>query len=1066
MKRKLFYSLFTLLLVGLATAVSAQRTVTGTVTDDQTGEPLIGANILVVGTSVGTVSDLDGSYTLNVPEGTTQLSISYTGYTAQTVELGNSDVIDISMSAGSTLDEVVVTGYASERKADIVGSVGVIDTKDALSTPSANLAQQLQGRAAGVVVSGDGAPGEGAKVRIRGFTSFGNSNPLYIIDGVPTKDPGTINPQDIESMQVLKDATAASIYGARAAQGVIIVTTKGGKAGRIQVSYDGYYGVTRVPENSKLDLIGTQEYVEYLQKISTPGAIHPVFGDLTNPTIPDRIVVSPTFRGGVPASDPRADPSLYDISDFGSIYQIMETAQQGTNWFDEVTQNAPIQSHQVNVSGGGEMGNFSASFNYFDQDGAIIETGFKRYAVRLNTNFTPKKWLRVGQNVQVLNQISEGNRTRGEGGAWGWAYRFVPYIPAFDIQGGYGGNAVGQSGNADNAVAFMQRNRFDFNRTWRVFGNMFAEIEPIEGLVVRTSYGVDYSNNYNESYTFKTYENSENTLITGFGGGNTNNFTWTWTNTASYSRTFAEKHNFKVLVGTEAISFQGEGIFGSSNTFDFEDPNFINFNTDQFATPSLSSYAPIPERLFSVFGRIDYIFNDKYIFNATVRRDGTSKITEDKRFGTFPAFGLGWRISAEPWMQGLSWLDDLKIRGGWGQMGSIDNVNAGNQFTLFAAGIGSSFYDINRTQTGPVVGYRPQRQGSLETIWEFSETTNIGLDASFFGEKLNVVVDVYQNNTNNLLVGRVPTGLEPAVLQPSINLGEMVNRGFDISVNNRNRFGDFTYDATLLFSRYVNEVTNIDGNPETFLSRGGNRISDIVRTQAGQPIASFWGYQIDPNDRFFDNQAEIDALQQDGAIIGGLKFRDLNGDGLINTEDQTWLGSPHPDFVMSLNLQIGWKGFDASIFLIWNKGNELFNNVALFTDLQQFVGGVSTRVTRQDWRPGADNSNATHPILTEGNAGYSTFTRSNSSSFFIETGSFLRGRTAQIGYTLPQSVLSRLNFTNIRIYVQAQNFFTITDYSGSDPDINIQGGDDLTMGVDQGNFPSLAQYLFGLQFGF
>jgi len=1066
MKQKLFYSFFTLLLVALATAVSAQRTVTGMVTDDQTGEPLIGANILVVGTSIGTVSDLDGSFTLDVPEDASQISISYTGYTSKTMDLGNSDVIDITMSAGSTLDEVIVTGYAKERKADIVGSVGVIDTKDALSTPSANLAQQLQGRAAGVTVSGDGAPGESAKVRIRGFTSFGNSNPLYVIDGVPTKNPGTINPLDIESMQVLKDATAASIYGARAAQGVIIITTKGGKSGQLRVSYDGYYGVTRVPENSKLDMIGTEEYLEYLQKINTPDFIHPVFGQMSNPTIPERIVVSPTFRGGVSANDPRADPSLYDISDFSSIYQIMETAQQGTNWFDEISQDAPIQSHQVTVSGGGDQGTFAASFNYFDQAGAIIETGYRRYAVRLNSTFTPKKWLRIGENIQIINERNSGNRTRGEGGAWGWAYRFVPYIPAFDIGGGYGGNAVGQSGNADNGVAFMQRNRFDFNRTWRVFGNMFAEIEPIEGLVVRTSYGIDFANTYNEGYTFKTYENSENTLITGYGTGNNNNLTWTWTNTASYARTFAEKHYFKVLVGTEAIDIGGEGLSVSTNTFDFEDPNFINLNTAQFPTPGVSSFAPIPERLFSFFGRVDYIFNDKYIFNATFRRDGTSKIAEDKRFGTFPAFGLGWRISAEPWMQGISWLDDLKVRGGWGQMGSIDNVNAGNQFTLFTAGVGSSFYDINRTQSTPVVGYRPQRQGSLETVWEFSETTNIGLDASFFGEKLNVIFDIYQNNTNDLLVNRVATGLEPTVFQPAINLGQMQNRGFDLSLNTRNRFGDFTFDFTWLTSVYRNEVTDIDGNPETFLSRGGNRISDIVRTQAGQPIASFWGYEIDPNDRFFDTQAEVDALQQDGAIVGGLKFVDNNGDGIINSDDQTFIGSPHPDFVMSFNLEIGWKGFDASIFLIWNKGNELFNNVLIFTDLQQFVGGVSTRVTRQDWRPGADNSNATHPILTEGNAGYSTFTRSNSSSFFIGNGSFLRGRTAQIGYTLPQSLLSRINFTNLRVYVQAQNFFTITDYEGSDPDINIQGGDDLTMGVDQGRFPSLAQYLVGLQFSF
>ncbi|MCA6078919.1 SusC/RagA family TonB-linked outer membrane protein [Fulvivirga sedimenti] len=1052
------------LLAGLLLTVSmayGQQTVSGQITDEN-NDPIPGVNVIIQGTTAGTVTDAFGNYSINASSNDV-LVFSFVGYVTQEIPVGNQTTINVSLATDvQQLQEVVVTGYTSERKADIIGSVGVIDTKAALTTPSANLSQQLQGRAAGVTVSGDGAPGEGAKVRIRGFTSFGNSNPLYIIDGVPTKDPGTVNPSDIESMQVLKDATAASIYGARAAQGVIIITTKSGKSGKMQISYDGYYGTTKVPERSYLDVINTEQYLDYLQRTNTPDYIHPVFGQMSSATIPDRIVSSPGFKGGVSASDPRADPALYDISDFGAAYQIMETSR-GTDWFDEMLRNGPIQNHQITTTGGTENATYSLSFNYFSQDGAFENTGYKRYSARLNTSFKPTKWLRVGENLQVINEESTGNRSRGEGGPWGWAYRFVPYIPARDIGGGFGGNSVGQSGNASNPVAVLARDADDIRKNWRIFGNAFAEVEPIAGLAIRTSFGVDYANFFNEDYNYRSYENSENRSITSYGVNNNNNVSWTWTNTATYAKTFAEKHSFKALVGMEAIQFSGYGLGVATNTFDFDDPVFINLNTAQFPTPNAYSYEPIRESLYSVFGRVDYTYNDKYLFNATIRRDGTSKIAKENRFGTFPAFGVGWRISEESFMSGIDWIDDLKLRGGWGQMGSIDNVNAGNQFTLFGSNIGTSFYDINRTNNSGVVGYTPYRSGSLETVWEFSETTNIGLDATFLTGKLELSIDWYKNNTNDLLVSRVPTGIEPQVFQPAINLGQMVNKGIDIALTNRNRYGDFSYDATLIFSHYKNEVTDIDGNPETFLSRNGDRLSDIVRTKSGQPVSSFWGYEIDPDDRFFDDQSELDELDQDGAVIGSWKYVDQDGNGVIDGNDQTWLGSPHPDFVTSLNLDMRWRNFDFNIFIIWNKGNELFNNVKYFTDMRVFVGGVSDRVINNDWRPGQDNSGATHPRLAPGaENGYTPLTTSTSNSFYVEDGSFLRGRTVQLGYNFSNSLLSRAGISNARIYFQAQNFFTITDYSGADPDINIQGGDDLLMGVDRGGFPSLAQYLIGV----
>ena len=1043
--------------------------VSGTVTNSD-GEALVGASVAIKGTTQGTLTDGNGRFQLSVPDGSTTLVISYLGYERQEVDIAGRTVVNVTMvSAESYLEEVVVTGYTSERKGDILGSVEVVNTEDLLAAPAANLAGQLQGRASGVVVSNDARPGAGAKVRIRGFTSFGQSNPLYIIDGVPTKDASALNPNDIESVQVLKDATAASIYGARAAQGVIIVTTKGGKKGAVQFSYDGYYGVQTIPESSKPDLLNTDEYLEYLRLNNGDAFIHPVFGAVGTGTVPDRIVTSPGFKGGVAANDPRANPDLYDISDFGAAYQIMETSA-GTDWFDAATRPAVIQNHQVTAQGGGDNGTYVFSMNYFGQEGLYNDTDYNRYTARMNTSYKPKKWLRIGENFQFSYDKRDGSSgggggTLGEGSPWASAYRMVPYLPAFDIGGGFSGNAVGESGNATSPVASLSRNADDFRERYRAFGNAFAEIKPLDWITFRTSFGVDYTQFFSRDITYRTYESSENTSITGLGNSSGYNLTWTWTNTATLEQEFGD-HGFKLLLGSEAISFDGNGISVSTNTFDFEDPVFINLNTDQFATPNASSTQPIPEKLASYFARFDYTFQNKYLINATIRRDGTSKIFEDERYGIFPSVGVGWRISEETFLQNVSWLDDLKLRFGWGQMGSIDNVSAGNQFTLFGSSVGSTNYDINRTNNGGAIGYRPNRVGSLTTVWEFSETNNFGLDASMFQSRLVFGFNYFINNTNDLLIGRVRNELEPVVnQQPAINLGQMRNEGFEASLSHRNQIGDFSYDVTLLFTRYQNEVIDIDGNPETFFTRGAARLSNVVRTSVGEPVSYFWGYEIDG---FFQNENELTQVQQDGAVVGSWRFKDLNGDGVINDQDQTNLGNPHPDFTTSLNVDLRWKNFDFNMFWFWNQGSDIWNHNRYFTDMRVFVGGVGSRVLYDGWTP--QNPNALLPRLAPGGeSGYTNFIRSNPSSYFVEDGSFLRLRTMQLGYNMDASTLGFLGISNLRLYVQGQNLLTITDYTGPDPDVTITGqnpNDDLKMGVDESGFPTPRQVLVGLNVTF
>lgn len=1055
----------------LASAMAQDRTVSGTITDDN-GEGLPGVNVIIKGTSTGTVTDLNGGYQLSIPEGAT-LVFSSIGFATQEIAPGSRSVIDVTMAVNvEELEEVVVTGYTSERKADIIGSVEVIDTDDMLTAPAANVAGQLQGRAAGVVVSNDGRPGAGAKVRIRGFTSFGQSNPLYIIDGVPTKDATKINPQDIESVQVLKDATAASIYGARAAQGVIIITTRGGKQGSLSLTYDMYYGTQTMPQKSIPELLNTEEYAEYLNKNNGAGFIHPVFGDAGNPTIPERIVVSPGFKGGVAANDPLADPTLYDISDYGAIYQIMETSD-GTNWFDETTRAGIVQNHQITASGGSELSTYAFSLNYFGQEGVYKNTDYNRYSARMNTSFTPKDWITIGENFQFIYEKAEGPTTLGEASPFGWAYRMVPYIPVYDIGGGFGGNAVGESGNASNPWAELVRNKDDYRENYKMFGNAFLEISPLEGLKYRTSFGIDYGNFFNYDIARRTYENSENTSITGLNTSYNYNLSWTFTNTLSYERAFGQ-HTVKLLGGTEAISFGGNGIGVSTNTFDFEDANFINLNTDQFATPAASSNQPTPTRLASYFGRVDYIFNDRYLFNATIRRDGTSKIHEDVRYGTFPAFGVGWRISEEGFMSGVSFIDDLKIRAGWGQMGSIDNVSADNQFTTFGSNIGTSSYDINRTNSGAVVGYTPYRSGSIATVWEFSETTNIGIDGSALQGKLDFGFNYFINDTKDLLVQRVKNGVEPQVQQPYVNLGQMTNKGFEFSLTNRNQIGDLEYDATLLFTRYTNEVVDIDGNPQTFFSRNASRLNNVARTSVGEPVSYFYGYQIEG---FFNSQAEIDAANagagdgeyMPGAVIGSWRYKDISGpdgvpDGDITEADQIKIGSPHPDFITSLNLDLRYKAFDFNVFFVWNQGNELYNYNKYFTEMRVFVGGVSKNVLTNGWTP--EKPSGDLPYLAPGaQSGYTSFTRSTSNDHYVENGSFLRLRTMQIGYNFDASLLSKAGISRARVYVQGQNLLTVTGYTGPDPDANIVGqnpNDDLKMGVDESGFPTPRQVIVGL----
>ena len=1052
----------------ISSNVFAQKPIVGRVVDPDS-KPLIGVTVTVKGTSVATSTDTDGKYSINVPAGKTSLVFSTVGYESSEVVIdrGMTNLDLVLRLVENKLNEVVVTGYSTQRKKDIIGAVSVVNTKDLLNTPSQNLAVQLQGRAAGVTVSSAGEPGAGAVVRIRGFASAGNNDPLYIIDGVPTGDPSTLNPNDIESLQVLKDASSASIYGSRASNGVVIITTKQGKSGRSSLTYDAYVGNQVVTDKMMPDMLNTTQYMDYLQKTTPSTYTHPVFGKNGAFAIPAFYITSPGFKGGVSASDPRANPDLYTLT--GNLYQISKTSE-GTEWFKELTRPALFTNHQLTASGGTDKALYSVGLNYFDQLGTFVNTNFKRYTIRANTSFKPVSFLRLGENLQFSYEDRLGGTNRGEGDAWASAFRMVPYIPVYDIKGGWGGNGVGESGNGNSPIANLGRAKDNTNKFSRLFGNVFAEVPFTNYLTARTSFGIDLGSQFVRNIGRKTYERSENQGTTQLTEEGWYYMNWTWTNTLNFQKTFANNHDVKVLVGSEAVKGSSRGVRAFGQNFDFETPEFVSLNTataGSLSDRTIANYNLGKNSLYSLFARLDYAFKGKYLLSGTFRRDGSSRFGPNARYATFPSVGLAWRVSEENFMKSATWITDLKLRGGWGQMGSQSNVEFNNQFFTFTSNAPLTNYDIAGNNTSSAQGYRQNREGNLNTKWETSETTNIGLDATLFGGKIDFTLDVYQKDTKDLLVDQFLNGLEPQLTKPKINIGTMQNKGFDLLINYHGKPNrDLSYDLGVTFSHYKNTMTKLNNeNAPRVINL--ERLNSAVRTELGQPISSFHGFVLDG---FYNTAADLTALNMPGAVVGSWKYKDINGDKQITDADRTFLGNPHPDFQMGLNLGVNYKNFSFTTFLFWNQGNEIYNYTKYYTDMRVFVGGVSTRVLNDSWTPG--NTNAKLPLLAPGSAnGYTSFTSSTSNSYYVEDGSYLRAKTVQLAYTLPKSLVKKARLSNVRVYIQAQNLFTITNYTGSDPDISLISRDpfgvrDYYIGVDLGGFPNPKQYIAGLSVTF
>jgi TonB-linked SusC/RagA family outer membrane protein len=1059
MTRLLFLSVMILF---TSITASAQKQVTGTVKENN--NPVVGATVEVKGTNVVTITGFNGGFVINVPAGKNLLVISYVGLETQTINISDKSLIDVTMvQVNTTLNEVVVTGYSAQAKKDITGSVSVVKVSDLKSIPAANAETQLQGRASGVTVTTANRPGDGASIRIRGFATFsGGNDPLIIIDGVPGS-LGGLNPNDIESMQVLKDGASASIYGSRAAAGVIIVTTRKGRQGNVKVSYNTYYG-RAVPGDGFTNLLNPQEMADlaWLAKKNIGAALtHDQYGTGATPRLPDYILAG--TASGLMEGNPLVNPSLYnlDIANVSGSYLIVRANKTGTNWYDAITQSAPLKNHNITMSGGGDRNRYLFSFDYLDQKGIVIHNYYKRYTVRVNTEYNIKKNIRIGENVQIAYSQGNGAGLNDEGTEIANTYRAQPIVPLYNIVGDYAGSRGANLGNGNNPFATRERGKDNRGHNYSVFGNAYVEVDLLKNFTARSSFGGTFSNDNYYNYTFQTYENSENNSGSAYVEGSNYFRSWTWTNQLTYKNIFLQKHEVTAFVGTEAVEDWGRSIQGTRLGLFVDAVDFRSL-TDGTRTAG----APYtPSALFSIFGKVDYAFNNKFLASVLVRRDGSSRFGPEKRYATFPSASLGWRVSEEDFMRDISWIRDLKIRGSYGRMGG-QRIDPANAISQFRGGVGSSNYDINGTQNGTATGFQLSFVGNLAGQWETNITKNIGFEATLFGGKTEVIFDWYNKKTEDLLfpLPLVATaGAGPSVNPSFVNIAEMKNNGIDLLITHRGNISGpkgVKFDATLTFTTYKNEITKLAPGVDFFDTDNGerNRIGgSFVRNAVGQPISSYFGYKVIG---IFQNAGDVTSSPtQTAAAPGRFKYLDADGDGAITDKDRVFFGSPNADFTYGFNLNLEYKNFDLTTFFYGAAGKDAINYVKWWTDFVPSFQGAKSRAALYDsWT--TQKTDAKVPIQEE-SGNFSTNGAVN--SYYLENASYFRMKNFSVGYTLPSSLTNRIKVDRLRIYLQATNLFTITKYSGFDPE--IIGGDNGS-GIDAGAYPTVRQFFFGINLNF
>ncbi|HVU95753.1 MAG TPA: TonB-dependent receptor [Puia sp.] len=1061
----------------LSFSLFAQTTITGRVIGKLDNQPVLGATVQVKGSKAATSTGADGTFSLKLPGNNANPTLVITAIGFEQFQIpvaGRTSLGDLSLTqSNSTLNDVIVTGYTAQKKKDITGAVAVVDIKNMKSVPGSTTESLLQGQAAGVTVINSGQPGGGSNVRIRGITSNGNVDPLVIVDGVQGS-LHDLNQADIESIQVLKDAGATAIYGVQGSNGVIVVTTKRGK-GKATITYDGFYGTQR-PLKNGFRLGGSQNYADVLwlesyNEGTVPGNLWFGKGGATYapPTLPDYLSPTPySDANGTPNPSYTANqnPGAYDIVN----NQITKTNKVGTDWFHEIFKPAPWQQHSISASGSSDKSSYYFSLNYLNDQGTLIDTYLKRYAVRANTVFNVKNHVRIGENAYIFFKENPQITNQNEGNAISYAYRIPPLVPVYDVVGNYAGTHSFTINNSAQPVAVQERQKDNKGNDWQISGNVFAEVDFLNHFTARSSVGGTVDNYYYYYFNYTPYENAEgSTAQNGFTEGGGYNNTVIWTNTLNYSQTFGD-HSLKVLVGTEAKNYSGRGLQGQRANYFSTNPDYWTLETgspstqaNRGLTTAYNAGDPYQNSIWSYLGRLDYAFKDKYLVSGTLRRDASSKFSPGHQVGWFPSVSLGWRISQEDFMKDVTWLNDLKLRGSWGKSGNLGNVNSTNPYNLFGSNAYNSYYDISGSSTGSTLGFYASNLGNPATTWEKDNLTDVGVD--FTVKHFDVTVDWFKKSISGLLFTSPGTAFIGGAALPQVNLGDIQNVGFDGSITYHGQVNrDFHFDITGTFTHYSSKVISLPPGIKyvDYTNAGSNRIGSFTRFQPGQPIGEFYGYKVDG---YFKDDADVQkSPTQANAAPGFFKYDDVNHSGAITDSDRTWIGNPNPKLTYGLNLAASYKGFDFAAFFYGSYGQDIFNYVKYWTALPQvFQGNVYADLIQNSWSP--TNLNPKYPKIST----VSGFSNTNViNSWYVEKGSYLRLKSLTIGYTIDPNLLKRVGIDRLRIYLQGANLFTVTPYKGLDPE--LQGAnlsDQTNFGIDLGNYPANQKtYVLGINLTF
>lgn len=1028
-------------------ARSQETIVTGKVTANDDGLPMIGVNVVIEGTSQGTITDLNGTYSLEVPDANARLIFSSIGYLTQKITVGNRSTIDVLMKKDvKGLDEVVVIGYGTQKKSDVSTSISSVNSEDLAKTASVSFDQALQGQMAGVqVVTNSGQPGGMTSVNIRGMGGLGRNEPLYVVDGVilydyqnniheGRLDYGTnvsnvlsnLNPADIESIDVLKDASAGAIYGSRGGNGVVIITTKSGKEGKPRISFNAKYGIQTLAK--KLDLLNAEEYATFSNDARNTASLLPY-------------------------------PKWSDLSDMG----------EGTDYQDEIFNPAPYQDYNLSVSGGMKGSTYYISGSYTSQDGIINNSGFERINLKVNNDNQITEWFKMGTRVllsQTENEIVPANIVR-------YAITRSPTLPVYTEDGlnyaGPGDFESGYTGRIANPVLvseILDRNTINRN----ALGNIYIELSFLKDFKFKTSVGADYlltRNTYFDptyiEFPTDTVQQPVNRNTTANArASNVSKLNILMENTLTYEKLLG-KHSIYAMAGYTAQKFETDILLGESNN------HISNFLTTIDAGSSNERYAQGSKRIktyTSLLGAVRYNYDSRYYITGNIRRDGSSVFPSGNKYGIFPSFSVAWRVTGEKFMQPFDGLiSDLKIRGSWGQTGIDGNLQENPEYAQLSMRYNAVFRNEMHTGIGPAGVINPTLH------WETANQTDIGVDIGLFNNKLYIVADYFYKAQKDIisnslvprLAGMTWAGYMNEVEQAE-NSAEALNKGFECVVTYKHSSSEVNYSISANFSAYKNKVTRLN-EPNFMLTFNG---SHLIRIEEGKPVSQFYGYKTDG---IFTDQAELDALnknspdefyQDANTELGDVKFKDLNGDGTINSDDRTFIGNPLPDFTAGLNFSINYKSFDLSMTWSAVYGNELYNANRVF--LEGSNDQTNKLVTMLN-RYSEDNPNGNMPRAVTGDP---NLNRRNSDRF-IEDGSYLKLRNIDFGYTIPQIITRRVRINNARIFVSAQNLLTITNYSGYDPDVGkylLNDASGLMTGFDNSFYPQARSFFVGINLKF